>query len=190
MMNLIDETAEGRRRFGVGHFDLVVIDEAHRSVYRKYGAIFDYFDSLLVGLTATPKDEIDRNTYRLFALQPGIPTDAYGLDEAVKDGYLVPPRAVSVPLKFVREGMKYDDLTEDEKEQWDAIEWDESGNVPTQVDAPAVNKWAVQRRYHRQGARASNDARAEGRGWGPARQDDHLRQEPRPCAIHPRAVRY
>jgi type I restriction enzyme, R subunit len=56
MMGLIDETAEGKRRFGVGHFDLVVIDEAHRSVYRKYGAIFDYFDSLLVGLTATPKD--------------------------------------------------------------------------------------------------------------------------------------
>ena len=70
MMNLIDETADGKRRFGPGHFDLVVIDEAHRSVYRKYGAIFDYFDSLLVGLTATPKDEVDRNTYRLFDLQP------------------------------------------------------------------------------------------------------------------------
>ena len=141
MMGLIDETAEGKRRFGVGHFDLVVIDEAHRSVYRKYGAIFDYFDSLLVGLTATPKDEVDRDTYRLFDLQRGVPTDAYGLDEAVKDGYLVPPRAVSVPLRFVREGIRYDDLSEEEKEQWDAIEWDETGTIPTQVDAPAVNKW-------------------------------------------------
>jgi type I restriction enzyme R subunit len=83
MMGLIDQTSEGKRRFGVGHFDLVVIDEAHRSVYRKYGAIFDYFDSLLVGLTATPKDEVDRDTYRLFDLQRGVPTDAYGLDEAV-----------------------------------------------------------------------------------------------------------
>jgi type I restriction enzyme R subunit len=83
MMNLIDEMADGKRRFGVGHFDLVVIDEAHRSVYRKYGAIFDYFDSLLVGLTATPKNEVDRDTYRLFDLQRGLPTDAYGLDEAV-----------------------------------------------------------------------------------------------------------
>jgi type I restriction enzyme, R subunit len=141
MMNLIDDTTDGKRLFGVGHFDLVVIDEAHRSVYRKYGAIFDYFDSLLVGLTATPKDEVDRDTYRLFDLQRGVPTDAYGLDEAVKDGYLVPPRAVSVPLRFVRQGMRYDDLSDDEKEQWDAIEWDEDGNVPRQVDPPAINKW-------------------------------------------------
>jgi type I restriction enzyme, R subunit len=141
MMGLIDETAEGKRRFGAGHFDLVVIDEAHRSVYRKYGAIFDYFDSLLVGLTATPKDEVDRDTYRLFDLQRGVPTDAYGLDEAVRDIYLVPPRAVSVPLRFVREGIRYADLSEEEKEQWDAIEWDETGTVPIQVDPPAVNKW-------------------------------------------------
>jgi type I restriction enzyme, R subunit len=112
-----------------------------RSVYRKYGAIFDYFDSLLVGLTATPKDEVDRDTYRLFDLQRGIPTDAYNLDEAVKDGFLVPPRAVSVPLRFVRQGIRYDDLSEDEKEQWDAIEWDDTGTIPTQVEAPAVNKW-------------------------------------------------
>ena len=141
LMNLIDEMADGKRLFGVGHFDLIVIDEAHRSVYRKYGAIFDYFDSLLVGLTATPKDEVDRDTYRLFDLQRGLPTDAYGLDEAVMDGYLVPPRAVSVPLKFIRHGVRYDDLSEEEKEQWDAIEWDEDGNVPIQIDPPAINKW-------------------------------------------------
>ena len=77
MMGLIDEADAGERRFGVGHFDLVVIDEAHRSVYRKYKAIFEYFDSLLVGLTATPKGEVDRDTYRLFDLQTGVPTDAY-----------------------------------------------------------------------------------------------------------------
>jgi len=141
MMGMIDAAADGVRRFGPGHFDLVVIDEAHRSVYRKYGAIFDYFDSLLVGLTATPKDEIDRDTYRLFDLQRGVPTDAYPLDEAVKDGFLVPPKAVSVPLKFQREGITYDDLSEDEKERWDAIEWDEEGNVPAQIEAAAVNKW-------------------------------------------------
>ena len=73
MMGLIDDATDGQRRFGVGHFDVVIIDEAHRSVYQKYGAIFDYFDSLLVGLTATPKDEIDRNTYRLFDLERGVP---------------------------------------------------------------------------------------------------------------------
>jgi type I restriction enzyme R subunit len=100
MMGLIDERNQDQRRFGVGHFDLVVIDEAHRSVYQKYGAIFEYFDSLLVGLTATPKDEIDRNTYGLFDLEDGIPTDTYGLDDAVRDKFLVPPKAVSVPLRF------------------------------------------------------------------------------------------
>ena len=141
MMGLIDETKDGQRRFGVGHFDLIVIDEAHRSVYQKYRAIFDYFDSLLVGLTATPKDEIDINTYGLFDLERGVPTDAYGLDDAVKDGFLVPARAVSVPLKFQREGIIYDELSEEEKEQWDALEWDEDGNTPDRVEAEAVNKW-------------------------------------------------
>lgn len=141
MMGLIDETRSGVRQFGPGHFDLIVIDEAHRSVYRKYKAIFDYFDSLLVGLTATPKDEVDRDTYGLFDLERGVPTDFYDLDQAVDDAYLVPPKAVSVPLKFQREGIKYDDLDEDEKEAWDAIEWDEEGNVPESVDAAAINKW-------------------------------------------------
>jgi type I restriction enzyme R subunit len=141
MMGLIDEAFDGQRRFGVGHFDLIVIDEAHRSVYQKYRAIFEYFDSLLVGLTATPKDEIDKNTYGLFDLETGVPTDAYGLDEAVADGHLVPPVAVSVPLKFMRQGIRYDDLSEEEKEQWDAQEWSEDGTVPTDIDPAELNKW-------------------------------------------------
>ena len=141
MMGLIDDAADGQRRFGVGHFDLIIIDEAHRSVYQKYRAIFDYFDAMLVGLTATPKDEIDHNTYGLFDLESGVPTDVYGLDEAVSEGYLVPPHAISVPLKYQREGVKYKDLSEEEKEQWDALEWDEEGNVPDAVDAAAFNQW-------------------------------------------------
>ena len=149
MMGLIDEMSQdragrggdGQRRFGAGHFDLVIIDEAHRSVFQKYRAIFDYFDSLLVGLTATPKDEVDRNTYSLFDLENGVPTDAYSLEEAVRDGFLVPPRSVSVPLKFQREGIKYDELSEEDKDQWDALEWDEDGAVPDRVEAEAVNKW-------------------------------------------------
>jgi len=141
MMGRIDEAADGQRRFGVGHFDLVVIDEAHRSVFQKYRAIFNYFDALLVGLTATPKDEVDRNTYGLFDLEDGVPTDAYALDEAVRDGFLVPPRAVSVPLKFQREGIAYEELPEDDKDQWDALEWDDEGNVPDRVEAAAVNQW-------------------------------------------------
>ncbi|APH73423.1 DEAD/DEAH box helicase family protein [Aquibium oceanicum] len=142
MMNLIDERKGGTARFGPGHFDLVIIDEAHRSVYQRYGAIFSYFDSLLVGLTATPKEDVDHNTYGLFDLEDGVPTDAYSLDKAVEDEFLVPPRAVSVPLKFVREGIAYDDLSEAEKEAWDMLEWDEEdGDPPDSVDPEAVNKW-------------------------------------------------
>lgn len=142
MMRMIEEQAGGQRRFGVGHFDLVIIDEAHRSVYQKYRAIFAYFDALLVGLTATPRDEIDRDTYGLFDLETGVPTDAYDLADAVADKFLVPSKAVSVPLKFQRQGIRYDDLSDEEKEQWDEIEWDEDdGHVPAQVEAEAVNKW-------------------------------------------------
>lgn len=140
MMGLIDETVDDRRNFGVGHFDLVIIDEAHRSVYRKYGSIFSYFDSYLIGLTATPKDEVDRDTYRLFDLERGLPTDAYGLEEAVSDGFLVPANAVSVPLKFVRDGMTYDDMSEEEKAEWDETDWGEGG-PPQSVDSGALNTW-------------------------------------------------
>lgn len=141
MMGLINELHDGRRRFSPGHFDLIVIDEAHRSVYQKYRAIFEYFDSLLVGLTATPKDEIDKNTYSLFDLESGVPTDAYDLSEAIADGFLVPPEAVSVPLKFPSEGITYDELPSNEKELWDVVEWDEEGTVPDRVEAAALNSW-------------------------------------------------
>ncbi len=141
MMGLIDDLTNGERRFGVGHFDLVIIDEAHRSVYQKYRTIFEYFDSFLVGLTATPKDEIDRNTYNLFDLENGLPTDAYDLKEAVGDGYLVPPVAMSVPLRFQREGIRYENLSDEEKEEWDALEWSEDGEIPDEVNPDALNKW-------------------------------------------------
>ena len=141
MMGQIEEMADGQRRFGPGHFDLIVIDEAHRSVYRKYRAIFSYFDSLLVGLTATPRDEIDRDTYSLFELERGVPTDAYDLEDAVSDGYLVPPKGISVPLKFQRQGISYDQLSDEEQEEWDALEWDDDGTVPDRVEAADLNKW-------------------------------------------------
>ena len=142
MMNLIDaEDGQGIKRFGVGHFDLVIIDEAHRSVYQKYGAIFSYFDSLLTGLTATPRDEIDRNTYQLFELDVGMPTDEYGLDQAVADGFLVPFRPISVSLKFPREGIRYADLTDEEKAEWDLLDWEEDVQRTGQVDSGALNNW-------------------------------------------------
>ena len=141
MLNLVDEVDDtASRRFGPGFFDLIVIDEAHRSVYAKYGAIFDYFDAMLVGLTATPKDEVDHNTYRLFHLEDGVPTDAYSLEEAVRDGYLVPPKAVSVGTKFLRQGIRYADLSEEEKDDWDSLDWGEGG-APDEIGAGELNRF-------------------------------------------------
>ncbi|MFJ5976123.1 DEAD/DEAH box helicase family protein [Pseudarthrobacter oxydans] len=143
MMNLINKTEGrlGQRRFGIGHYDLIIVDEAHRSIYQKYKAIFDYFDSLLIGLTATPQSEVDRNTYSLFGIEDNVPTFAYELNEAIEAGYLVPPRVVPVPLKFPYEGIAYDDLPEHEKEQWDELDWNEDGEIPESVDPAVVNSW-------------------------------------------------
>jgi type I restriction enzyme, R subunit len=142
MMNLIDaEDGYGVKRFGVGHFDLVIIDEAHRSVYQKYGAIFAYFDSLLSGLTATPREEIDRNTYELFDRAIGLPTDEYGLDQAIADRFLVPFRPISVSLRFPREGINYADLSDEEKAQWDLLDWEENVLGTGRVDSGAINNW-------------------------------------------------
>ena len=142
MMNLINAVDNGKRTFGPGYFDLVVIDEAHRSVYQKYRAIFEYFDSLLVGLTATPKDEVDHNTYRLFHLEDGVPTDAYDLNDAVAEGFLVPAVGISVGTRFLQQGIRYDELSEAEKDDWDSLDWGE--DVPTppdEVSAEALNRF-------------------------------------------------
>ena len=144
MMGLINETTGTEARFGVGHFDLVIIDEAHRSVYQKYGAIFRYFDSLLVGLTATPRDQVDRNTYELFDLEPGVPTDVYELATAVADGFLVPPKVQQVDLRFPRDGIDYDSLSEEEQAQWESLDWgddEDDRGLPERVNASAINSW-------------------------------------------------
>jgi type I restriction enzyme R subunit len=141
MMGLIDTLDDdGRRVFGPGFFDLIVIDEAHRSVYATYRSIFDWFDALLVGLTATPKDEVDHNTYSLFGLEDGVPTDAYSLEDAVAEGFLVPPRAVAVSLKFLAHGVRYDELSDAEKDEWDAADWGDTV-PPTAVPADELNRF-------------------------------------------------
>ena len=142
MMNCIDaiEDAEGKL-FTVGHFDLVICDEAHRSIYNKYRDIFTYFDAPLVGLTATPKDEIDKNTYALFDLGNGAPTYGYELVQAVKDGYLCDFVSVETTLKFLQQGIVYDELTDEEKEEYEAKFADENGDVPECVMPSALNEW-------------------------------------------------
>lgn len=118
MINYVDNE---NKAFSVGRFDLIIIDEAHRSVFGKYGAIFNYFDSLLVGLTATPRDQVDKSTYDLLQLEGGIPNFAYELEEAVEDGYLVAPTGLKYESKVLKEGIKYSSLSSYEKEQLEKV---------------------------------------------------------------------
>ena len=143
IINKIDKVKTDNERFyGIGHFDLIIIDEAHRSVYQKYGAIFDYFDAMLIGLTATPKKDIDHNTYGLFGIEDDNPTFAYELDRAVKNGFLVPPKSISVPLKFQREGIKYDELSDAEKTEYEEKFGDPTNEeTPDTISSAALNKW-------------------------------------------------
>lgn len=142
MMNCIDSVKDEQGKlFTCGHFDLVICDEAHRSIYNKYKDIFTYFDAPLVGLTATPKDEIDKNTYNIFELENGVPTYGYELAQAVKDGYLVDFLSVESSLKFIEEGIVYDELSEEDKEAYEATFEDENGEFPEKISSSALNSW-------------------------------------------------
>ena len=143
MMNCIDTVKDDNERklFTVGHFDLVIVDEAHRSIYNKYKDIFNYFDAPLVGLTATPKDEIDKNTYEIFELENGVPTYGYELAQAVTDGFLVDFVSVESKLKFIEQGIVYDDLSEADKEAYENTFEDENGELPESIASSAINEW-------------------------------------------------
>jgi len=142
MMNCIDSVKdEDGKLFTSGHFDLVICDEAHRSIYNKYKDIFNYFDAPLVGLTATPKDEIDKNTYDIFHLESGVPTYGYELAQAVKDGYLVDFLSVESQLKFIEEGIVYDELSEEDKAEYEDTFETEDGDLPESISSSALNNW-------------------------------------------------
>lgn len=142
MMNTIDTLRdEDGKLFSCGHFDLVICDEAHRSIYNKYRDIFTYFDAPLVGLTATPKDEIDKNTYSIFDLENGVPTYGYDLAQAVQDNYLVDYISVETVLKFIQEGIVYDDLSDEDKASYESTFVDENGELPEAISSSALNEW-------------------------------------------------
>ncbi len=142
MINCIDSVKDDDGKlFTCGHFDLVICDEAHRSIYNKYKDIFNYFDAPLIGLTATPKDEIDKNTYEIFDLEKGVPTYGYELAQAVKDGYLVDFMTVETKLKFIEEGIVYDELSEEDKSAYEDTFEFEDGKLPERINSSALNTW-------------------------------------------------
>lgn len=143
MMGLIDGSrVEDARFYGVGHFDLIIIDEAHRSIYKKYQSIFEYFDALLLGLTATPKHSIDKNTYHIFGLADQSPTDAYTFQEAVGNKHLSPYKTIELPTKFLLEGIKYDELSDEEKEEFEEEILDgEEATGNEWISSSELNTW-------------------------------------------------
>ena len=151
MYHVIDNAKDDEGKlFTSGHFDLLICDEAHRSIYNKYKDIFHYFDASLVGLTATPKDEIDKNTYEIFELESGVPTYGYELAQAVNDGYLVDYMSVESKLKFIEQGITYADLTDEEKEEYENLFEDVNGEIPERISSSALNEWIFNRDTIRQ----------------------------------------
>ena len=145
MINCIDKmkSKNGITLFTPGHFDLIIIDEAHRSIYKKYQAIFEYFDGLLVGLTATPRDDVDKNTYKFFQLENNVPTFVYEYDEAVRQKYLVDYHTISTTTKFIERGIKYSELKEEDKEEYENLF--EEGEVQEEISSSAINSWLFNR---------------------------------------------
>ena len=147
MINAIDNTKNksGNKLFTPGHFDLIIVDEAHRSIYKKYQAIFEYFDGLVVGLTATPRNDVDRNTYRFFEIENDVPTFAYEYEKAVKEGYLVDYHTIKTSTEFMDRGIKYSELSNEEKEKYEDTFADDEDNIPEEIDASAMNSWLFNR---------------------------------------------
>lgn len=143
MLNAIDDTKpkDGQRLFTPAHFDLIIIDESHRSIFKKYRAIFQYFDAILVGLTATPKTDVDRNTYDFFEMEHGVPTYAYDYETAVyQDKVLVPYYNYEGKTKFLEEGITYDDLSEEDKARYED-DFTEDGVMPEFIPSAALNQF-------------------------------------------------
>ncbi len=143
ILNAIDDTKskDGRQLFTPAHFDLIIIDESHRSIFKKYRAIFEYFDAIMVGLTATPKTDVDRNTYDFFEMEHGVPTYAYDYETAVyQDHVLVPYYNYEVKTKFLEEGITYDELSDEDKERYED-DFIEDGLMPEFIPSEKLNKF-------------------------------------------------
>ena len=132
MLSIIQDTK--KCPYGIGHFDLIIVDEAHRSLFNKYAEIFDYFDALMIGLTATPRNEIHKSTYKVFNLDSEMPNYEYDVVKGVKDGYLTYYRALDRTPNILKDGVEYDSLSEDEQEQYEELFTEEDGSLPPKVE--------------------------------------------------------
>jgi type I restriction enzyme R subunit len=144
MLNTInnERNEDGGRVFTPAHFDLIIVDESHRSIFRKYKAIFEYFDAYLVGLTATPRTDVHRSTYEFFEVEKDVPTYAYDYETAVyQDQVLVPYRNIEVKTKFLTHGITYDELSPEDQERYEEDFTDEDGTMPEEIPPPEINRF-------------------------------------------------
>lgn len=132
MLSIIKDTSTCP--YGIGHFDLIIVDEAHRSLFNKYAEIFEYFDALMIGLTATPRNDIHKSTYKVFNLDSEMPNYEYDLVKGVKDGYLTYYRALDRTPDILKDGVTYADLSPEEQEEYEDKFADDEGNIPEKIE--------------------------------------------------------
>ncbi|MGE0673349.1 MAG: DEAD/DEAH box helicase family protein [Methylibium sp.] len=121
-------------RLSVGYYDLIVADESHRSIYQRYKAVFDHFDSIQLGLTATPTDYIDHNTFELFDCGDGAPSYYYSYEQAIADQNLVNYRVLDAQTNFQLKGIQGDVLIRLRR-----------APVPSDTDLPEIDDIGVLR---------------------------------------------
>lgn len=140
MLNFINKP---NKEFSVGHFDLIIVDEAHRSLFNVYRSIFEYFDSFLIGLTATPSKALDRSTYEILDLPVDQPTFEVKFEEAVNLKYLVSYKAFDKTSALLKEGLKYSDLSQKEKEEYEEIFGEANEDIPASAFSRTISNSGI-----------------------------------------------
>ncbi|MGB2676925.1 MAG: DEAD/DEAH box helicase family protein [Candidatus Acidiferrum sp.] len=136
-------------KFSPGFFDLIIFDEAHRSLFKRFTEVIEYFDARMIGLTATPANFIDRDTFRLFGCDANVPTFLYDYPQAVKDGFLVDFTLYQAQTSFQRKGIKGVDLSEEDRNALaeQGIDPDSLDYAGTEIEVEVSNKDTLRKQW-------------------------------------------
>ena len=136
-------------KFSPGFFDVIIFDEAHRSLFKRFTEVIEYFDARMIGLTATPANFIDRDTFRLFGCDANVPTFLYDYPQAVKDGFLVDFTLYQAHTGFQRKGIKGVDLSEEDRNALaeQGIDPDNLDYEGTDIEVEVSNKDTLRKQW-------------------------------------------
>jgi type I restriction enzyme R subunit len=136
-------------KFSPGFFDLIIFDEAHRSLFKRFTEVIEYFDARMIGLTATPANFIDRDTYRLFGCDANVPTFLYDFPQAVKEGFLVNFTLYQAHTSFQRKGIKGVDLSEEDRNALveQGIDPDSLDYAGTEIEVEVSNRDTLRKQW-------------------------------------------